>query len=136
MEPTIPPITDYPHGLRHAHHSFLPSLGDFTQSLTLSDYKLWDLHEDVQRSKLFGFTVRELQACGAWHKADAKANNLEQTIPIHALLVRSQWLTSKQPMGNGNLGKWCPVTNDRLWNALVPILRLAGLFLARTESVW
>ena len=135
--PEIPPTTTlFPRGFNHTHKSFLPPPQALHYPVTYHDLLTYDYHESVQRAKLFGFTIRELVACGAWDKSTAVPSNLENFMPLHPLYQRSNWEFGNQDILQGHLGKWCARTNDRLWEALQPVLRLAGLFVAKGESVW
>ncbi|PVH83046.1 hypothetical protein DL98DRAFT_617408 [Cadophora sp. DSE1049] len=95
------------------------------------------LHEAYQRSKLSGFSIRNLNDLGCWYKADAKRSDLNSPAGItqlHRLLQRDLWLPGRIPIGDGYSGM-LGADNDVIWNILMPSLLLATLMLENAYMV-
>ncbi|KAL3417895.1 hypothetical protein PVAG01_10905 [Phlyctema vagabunda] len=94
--------------------------------------KFDDAVRKYQRDHLAFYTVKELQDLGAIDNPDAKLGDLQN--PVHQLYNRTLWRDANIPLGHGLAGTWS-VNNPRVWEVLVPCLRLASMFLNNIH-VW
>lgn len=74
---------------------------------------------------LHGFSINELEDMGAFGNPGAKASSLHN--PIHPFYRKDMWRSPKVPIpiGGGVKGSW-DVENGRVWEELVPCLRLVS----------
>lgn len=87
--------------------------------------------ESHQRWKFRGFTSLELEDLGALPTmSDENFKKPTLDNPIHPIFERKKWKEKDpwQPLGNGRPGNWV-ASNDLVWEAMQPSLRLATLFL-------
>jgi hypothetical protein len=88
---------------------------------------LYEAERMYQRSKLAGYTSSTLHSMGALDKSDAKPPNLANE--VHPIFDKPMWAPEgTMPLDYGLPGYYT-ASNDRVWNALLPSLRLASKFL-------
>ncbi|KAE9382196.1 hypothetical protein N431DRAFT_458734 [Stipitochalara longipes BDJ] len=123
---TIPEETSI--ALCHGSRNPIP-IPDPNRPFTTEELHRIKLHEIYQRTVLRGFTIQELELCGAWTKNDAIPSDLKT--PIHPEYERKVWFAGTEVIEGGISGTWDVTKNEELWIALKPSLRLATLMITQ-----
>ncbi|KAN0121736.1 hypothetical protein V8E51_000062 [Hyaloscypha variabilis] len=122
---TIPEETAL--ALRHGTKDPIP-VPDPNRPFTVEELHRIELHKAYQRTLLNGFTIQEVDVCGAWSIGDAKPSDL--TLPFHPIYDRKAWFVGKTAKLDPFYTQiWDVKKEEELWNVLKPSLRLATLML-------
>jgi hypothetical protein len=86
------------------------------------------LYQSISTTLLNGFTIQEVDVCGAWSTGDAKPSDL--ALPFHPIYDRKAWFVGKTVKLDPFYTQiWDVTKEEELWNLSKPSLRLATLML-------
>ncbi|KAE8452935.1 hypothetical protein EG329_012122 [Mollisiaceae sp. DMI_Dod_QoI] len=108
---------------------------------TVDEAKYYHIATGYQRDRLRMFTATELETLEAW--APVRVGDeykFLSDVPLHPLVEKKRWdspLPLHQalcPLRNGRDGYWT-TSNDIVWNAMLPSLRLASQYLSQSQTL-
>lgn len=92
------------------------------------------IHESYQRLKLRSFTIELLRLAGCFESANENPKTNDLSTPTHLLFQQNRW----DPAPTENIGHGFPrlwdMSDDKIWDRMLPVLRLATLLLTHTMS--